>query len=62
PPPPPPAPVPIVGDINGDGKVDDADLAILINNWLTTNAAADINHSGLVDIYDFSKLLKDWSH
>jgi len=33
--------VPIVGDLNGDCKVDDADLALLEENWLKDNSMTD---------------------
>lgn len=33
--------VPIVGDLNGDCKVDDADLALLEENWLKDNSLTD---------------------
>ncbi|MHC4437286.1 MAG: hypothetical protein ACYS3S_08000 [Planctomycetota bacterium] len=32
---------PIVGDLNGDCKVDDADMALLEENWLKENALTD---------------------
>ncbi len=42
------------GDLNGDGKVNTADLALFQSAWLTTpadafyNPAADLNHNGFV--------------
>jgi len=33
--------VPIVGDLNGDCRVDDADLALLEENWLKDNSLTD---------------------
>jgi hypothetical protein len=33
--------VPIVGDLNGDCKVDDADMALLEENWLKDNSLTD---------------------
>jgi hypothetical protein len=32
---------PLVGDLNGDCKVDDADLALLNENWLNDNSFTD---------------------
>jgi len=36
--------VPIVGDLNGDCKVDEADMALLEENWLTDNSLTDDWH------------------
>jgi hypothetical protein len=33
--------VPIVGDLNGDCKVDEADMALLEENWLKENSLTD---------------------
>ena len=33
--------VPLVGDLNGDCRVDDADLALLEENWLKENSLTD---------------------
>jgi hypothetical protein len=33
--------VPIVGDLNGDCKVDEADMALLEENWLKDNSLTD---------------------
>jgi hypothetical protein len=33
--------VPVLGDLNGDCKVDDADLALLEENWLKDNSMTD---------------------
>jgi hypothetical protein len=33
--------VPLVGDLNGDCKVDDADMALLHENWLKDNSLAE---------------------
>jgi outer membrane protein assembly factor BamB len=46
-----PTPTP-VGDLNGDGKVDGADLLILLQNYLTNNTQADLNHDGIVNMID----------
>lgn len=55
--PPPPPPPPKTGDLNSDGRVDIADLSILLANWNTTNATSDINKDGTVNIFDLSILL-----
>ncbi len=48
-------------DINGDGKVNLADLSILLFNWKKSNALADINMDGIVNITDFSIMLSAWT-
>jgi hypothetical protein len=50
----------LIGDINGDGKVDITDLSIMLSDWGTNNAAADLNHDGTVNVFDLSLLLAHW--
>ena len=52
----------ILGDLNGDGKVDDYDFSILMANWgeFFTDARADANKDGKVDDYDFSIVMGNW--
>jgi len=52
---------PIPGDLNADGTVGGADLAILLSAWGTNNPVADINHDGLVDGLDLATLLSGWT-
>lgn len=47
-------------DINGDGKVDAADLSMVLFNWNTTNSTADLNQDGAVSALDLSLLLSKW--
>jgi hypothetical protein len=49
-----------IGDLNGDNKVDAADLLILVTRWGTNDATADLNKSGTVDVFDLSTLLSHW--
>jgi len=57
-------PVPIVGDANGDGRVDEADAALLAANWLketdATWAEGDFNGDGAVDDADATLLASNW--
>lgn len=53
-PPPPP------GDVNGDNRVNAADLAILLGQW-GTSGNADFNGDGFVDAADLSTLLAGWT-
>jgi hypothetical protein len=48
-------------DINGDGKVNLADLSILLFNWKKAAPSADINSDGIVNITDFSIMLSAWT-
>ncbi|MFO0873455.1 MAG: GC-type dockerin domain-anchored protein [Phycisphaerales bacterium] len=48
------------GDIDGDGKVDGADLGILLGAWGTNDAAADLNGDGVVDGADLGVMLGAW--
>ncbi|MDZ4831368.1 MAG: dockerin type I repeat-containing protein [Phycisphaerae bacterium] len=57
----PAAPV-VVGDLNDDGIVDAADLAILLGAWgpALPCSLADLNHDGTVDAADLAILLGAW--
>ncbi len=46
-------------DLNGDGVVDAADVAILLNNW-GGSGIGDIDGSGVVDAADVAALLNAW--
>ncbi|MGA1223135.1 MAG: dockerin type I domain-containing protein [Phycisphaerales bacterium] len=49
-------------DLNGDGTVDAADLATLLNAWGKCNGcAADFNGNGSVDAADLAELLNAWN-
>lgn len=48
-------------DLNGDGSVGAADLAILLGAWGTDNAAADLDGDGTVGAADLAILLGAWS-
>ncbi len=47
----------VLGDLNDDGTVDAADLAILLGAWGTDNAAADLDGDGTVNGADLAILL-----
>ena len=51
---------PLVGDVNGDGKVDGFDLGQLLAQWGTAGTA-DINQDGTVDGFDLGALLANWA-
>lgn len=46
-------------DLNGDGSVGSADLAILLNQW-GTSGLADLNEDGVVSSPDLTILLGQW--
>ncbi len=52
-----------LGDVNGDGKVDEIDFSLLMSQWGQTgsNLSADLNHDGVVDELDFAILMANWS-
>jgi hypothetical protein len=49
-------------DLDGDGDVDAADLAILLGNWGATGSGVlgDVNGDGVVDASDLALLLGSW--
>ena len=52
-----------MGDINGDGRVDDYDLSLLIRKWNARNdCATDLNRDGITDDYDLSLLVSAWTN
>ncbi len=51
----------VVADLNGDGRVDAADLSMLLNAWGSNDALADLNGNGWVDAADLSILLNAWT-
>jgi len=48
-----------LGDLNGDSKIDAADLAILLGQW-QGSGIADLDESGGVDAADLGILLGAW--
>ena len=49
-----------LGDLNGDGIVNAADLAVLLNSW-GSGGPADLDGSGSVDAADMTLLLNAFS-
>jgi 1,4-alpha-glucan branching enzyme len=47
-------------DLNSDGRVDAADLALLLNAWGSAKGPADINRDGAVNGVDLAILLGQW--
>jgi hypothetical protein len=55
---PEPGPDPVPADLNGDGSVDAADLALLLGSWGTSGN--DLTGDGIVDASDLAILLGAW--
>ncbi len=56
--------LPLPGDADLNGVVDDTDLAILLGNWSDTTAdwaRGDFSDDGVVNDYDLSLLLSNWT-
>ena len=51
---------PCPGDLNGDGKVDGADMGLMLGAWGTSDPAADLDGDGDVDGADLGLLLGAW--
>lgn len=52
----------IPGDLNGDGIVGAADVAMLLGTWgACSNCAADLDHDGTVGVLDLAILLGAWT-
>lgn len=49
-----------VGDLDGNNKVDGADLSQMLGAWGTNDPNADLTKDGLVDGADLSTLLGSW--
>ncbi len=54
-------PVPGPADLNGDCKVDGADLGLLLSEWGVKPSAADLTYDGMVDGADLGVLLSSWT-
>lgn len=53
--------LPSAGDLNGDGLVNGADLALLLGRWSTPDPVADLDDDGIVGGPDLGLLLSNWS-
>ena len=50
----------ILGDVNGDGQVNGADLGMMLSAWGSGNDACDLNNDGIVNGADLGLLLAQW--
>ncbi len=51
---------PCVGDLDGSGAIDGADLGLLLSDWGSSGSVADLDGSGTVDGADLGQLLAGW--
>jgi hypothetical protein len=51
----------VPGDIDGDGIVNGADLALLLGAWGSTKSSADLNDDNFVNGADLVILLGNWT-
>jgi uncharacterized membrane protein len=51
---------PLIGDLNGDGCIDDADLLMVLQNFGTYNPDADVNCDGVIDDSDLLAILSNF--
>jgi hypothetical protein len=50
------------GDVNGDGVVDCADIALVLSTWAAVGKhAADVNRDGIVNGTDLGLVLANWT-
>ena len=50
------------GDLNGDGRVDAADLGIVIGTWNTPDGQGDVNGDGTVNAADLGIVIGVWGN
>lgn len=50
----------LIGDVNRDQRVDDADLSLFTRAWSTYSFFADFNEDGIIDDADLSLLASHW--
>ena len=50
----------VPADLNQDGKVDAADLSVMMSEWGANPSFADLNRDGKVDAEDMAILLQTW--
>lgn len=48
-------------DLDRNGRVDGADLTILLGSWGTSDAVADLDGNGVVDGADLTRLFSEWT-
>ena len=54
------SPYRLAGDVDGDCNVDVDDVAMMVDEWLTTGVAADIVDDDAVNLADFAAIALEW--
>ncbi len=54
--------VPVPADLDSDGRVNGADLGIVLGNWGSGNPLADIDQDGWVSASDLGEILAYWTN
>lgn len=49
-----------VGDVNGSGVVDVADLLYIVSVWGSDDSQGDVNGDNVVNVHDILELMADW--
>ena len=49
-----------VGDVDGSGEVDIADLLAIVSAWGTDDPQGDVNSDGIVNVSDLLEVMADW--
>lgn len=53
-------PLPLIGDINHDGIVNNIDLSLMYDDWFGSNPRSDLNLDGVVNTNDFRLLAQNF--
>ncbi|RMH27320.1 MAG: hypothetical protein D6693_05580 [Planctomycetota bacterium] len=51
----------LIGDLNNDGRVDGADITVILSNWGQTGVAGDTNNDGVIDGADITVVLNNFN-
>ena len=49
-----------LGDVDGSGSVNIADLLYLVGAWGSNDPQADVNNDGIVNVNDLLDVMADW--
>ncbi len=52
---------PQLGDLNGDGVIDVADVLLVVSSWGQVHTSADLNGDGTVNVVDLLILIETWN-
>ncbi|MDP7004858.1 MAG: dockerin type I repeat-containing protein [Phycisphaerales bacterium] len=56
----PDCPADCIGDVDGSGSVNVADLLATVNVWGTSDPSGDVNNDGIVNVSDLLAIMADW--